>query len=485
MLSPAGEAAKMALKSVTDQLDRTKTQTSSLSDELRMLNGELTDLSIEQQSNSLAIEQIRQRAAARGRELTNTEIKQIERLQKANDSLRVNEMSLDLERAKTQRSLTVLTDKEKELDAESKTLMKTVEQQATGLTSLGDVLDQLASSGATTTQVLEIFGVRGGTAISSLLTQRDAFHALVKENEDAAGATAQFTASIQGQNDALGSAKESFFLFFSAVQEAMLSVGAPFIEMLADIAMHFKDDISDAIKDNLPLFEDLARQIGATLEQIVPLALHAMPAFINALKVIVPLVALMAQGFMVLMMILSPFLQLIAGILQILQGIGSIILGLLTMDMGMAKGGLASIGSGIVDTAVGAVGSALTVASGGMGGLLKGAMGARIGAAAGGSAFAGIGTMFGFADGGVVTGPTNALIGEAGPEAVVPLGAHKSAERQAVMSQSGLSGGGISIGNIVINGDARLTANEVRVMIQTEMPKALQISLLRGHRGIF
>lgn len=489
VLSPTGEAAKNTLKSVAMQLDRTKKQTSSLSDELRMLNGELTDLSIEQQSNTLAIEQIRQRASRLNRDLTATEIKQIERLQKANDSLRMNEMSLDLERAKTQRSLTILTEKEKELDAESKTLMKTVEQQATGLTSLGEVLDQLASSGATTTQVLEIFGVRGGTAISSLLTQRDSFHALVKENENAAGATKQFTESIQGQNDALGSAKENFFLFFSAIQESMLAVGEPFIEMLAKIAMHFKDEIAEGIKENLPLFKDLAIQIGMALEQLVPLAIHAMPAFINAIKVIVPAVALMAQGFMVLMMILSPFLQLLSGILQILQGIASIIIGIFSgFDLGMMKAGLASIGSGILDTVVGGVGSALTAATGGMGGALLGkvglgAVGKILGQATGGSIFSGAKTMFGFADGGVVTGPTNALIGEAGPEAVVPLGAHKSAERQAVMAQAGLMGGGISIGNIVINGDARLTATEVRSMLQTELPKALNKSLLRGSRG--
>ena len=486
VLSPAGEAAKNSLKSVTNQLDRTKKQTSSLSDEIRMLNGELTDLSIEQQSNSLAIEQIRQRAARLNRDLTATEIKQIERLQKANDSLRVNEMSLDLERAKTQRSLTVLTEKEKELDAESKTLMKTVEQQATGLTSLGDVLDQLASSGATTTQVLEIFGVRGGTAISSLLTQRDAFHALVEENENAAGATAKFTESIQGQDGALGSAKESFFLFMSAVQEAMLAVGAPFIEMLAEIALRFKDDIADGIKDNLPLFKDLAIQIGLALEQLVPMAIHAIPAFINGIKVLVPLVTMMAQGFMILMMVLSPFLQLLAGILQILQGIASIVIGIFTADVGTMKAGLASIGQGIIDSVIGGVGSALTVATGGLG---SGLIGKTLMGGIGGSVFAGAQTAFGsltsalFADGGVVTGPTNAIIGEAGPEAVVPLGAHKSAERQAVMSQAGLSGGGISIGNIVINGDARLTATEVRAMLNSELPKALNKSLLRGSRG--
>ena len=157
VLSPAGESAKNSLKNVTGQLDRTKKQTSALSDEIRMLNGQLTDLSIEQQSNTLAIEQIRARAARQNRELTDQEISQIDRLTQANESLRLNEMSLDLERAKSQRSLTILTEKQKELDAESKTLMKTVEQRATKLTSIGDVL-LVGFIKTTTTQVLEMFG---------------------------------------------------------------------------------------------------------------------------------------------------------------------------------------------------------------------------------------------------------------------------------------------------------------------------------------
>lgn len=494
VLSPAGESAKTALKGVTNQLDRTKKQTSSLSDEIRMLNGQLTDLSIEQQSNSLAIEQIRARAARQNRELTNQELSQIDRLTKANDSLRINEMQLDLERAKTQRSLTVLTEKEKELDAESKVLMKTVEQQATGLTSLGDVLDQLASSGATTTQILEIFGVRGGTAIASLMSQRDAFHALVEENENAANATAQFTASIQGQDGALGSAKESFFLFISAIQEAMLPVGELFVGMLTKMSDLFKDQIANAIKDNLPLFKDLAKQIGLALAQVLPMALDALPAFIKALKFVVPLVTILAQAFILLMQILSPVMQLLAGIMQLIQGVASAIYAIITLDLGLLKASFGTVVQGVKDTLVGGVGTAMMAVGGGFGGAIASKLMGKFGLQAaikGGMGGFGLGTIggalgfnaIGFANGGIVTSPTPSLIGEAGPEAVVPLSAGKSRERAEIMSAAGL-GGGISIGNIVINGDARLTAAEVRAMLTSELPKALNRSVSRGARGV-
>ena len=483
VLSPAGESAKHALKGVTSQLDRTKKQTSSLSDEIRMLNGQLTDLSIEQQANSLAIEQIRARAARQNRELTDQEISQINRLTEANDSLRLNEMSLDLERAKSQRSLTILTEKQRELDAESKTLMKTVEQQATGLTSIGDVLDQLAESGATTTQVLEIFGVRGGTAIASLLSQREAFHALVAENENAQGATAAFTASIQGQDGALGSAKESFFLFVSAIQEAMLTIGEPFINMLMEMSAMFKDEIAEAIKENLPLFKDLAIQIGLALKQIIPMALDALPAFINALKFVVPLVTILAQVFIILMQVLSPVLQLLAGIMQLLQGVASAIYAIITLDLGMLKAAGATVVQGIKDVALGALGTAMMSIGGGLFGTI-GKIGGALGFGKVVSGVTGaIGDFFGFANGGIVTAPTPALIGEAGAEAVVPLGDNKAKERAQIMHSAGL-GGGISIGNIVINGDARLTAAEVRAMLTTELPKALNRSVSRGARGV-
>ena len=69
-------------------------------------------------------------------------------------------------------------------------------------------------------------------------------------------------------------------------------------------------------------------------------------------------------------------------------------------------------------------------------------------------------------------------------QAVVPLGDNKAKERAQIMHSAGL-GGGISIGNIVINGDARLTAAEVRAaMLTTELPKALNRSVSRGARGV-
>lgn len=56
-----------------------------------------------------------------------------------------------------------------------------------------------------------------------------------------------------------------------------------------------------------------------------------------------------------------------------------------------------------------------------------------------------------YADGGIVTGPTNALIGEAGPEVVIPL--TQPARAQELMAASGLSGLGTGSVNVYIGND--------------------------------
>jgi hypothetical protein len=69
-----------------------------------------------------------------------------------------------------------------EQEAQYNSLNDVVTSQTMGLTSLSDVVNQLAESGATTAEILEIFSVRGGTAIMALMGQRDGFLELVEAN---------------------------------------------------------------------------------------------------------------------------------------------------------------------------------------------------------------------------------------------------------------------------------------------------------------
>lgn len=496
VLSPAGESAKNSLMKVTRQLDSAKKETTALTDEMRMLNGQMTDLSIEQKRNSLAISQMRARAASENRDLTQQEIDIIERLEKANSSLALSEEELDLQRMITRQHQEKAIRVERELDAESKTLLRTVEQQTTGITSLGDVLDQLSAAGATTTQILEIFGVRGGTAMASLLSQKDAFHELVEENYNAAGATDAFTASLQQGAAAGGSAKESLLIFNSALDDAMKDVGLPFTLMLENMANMMKGPLTDAIKENQPAFDELARTIGEVGAFMGAVLINAIPDMIAALRMIAPIVAMLAFTFRVLLAALAPVFQLFNGIYEIVAGLGQAIYALVKGNWSDIPKALKRAGSGVVDAAIGAatiaVGGAVggvgkAVATGGIKSVGRSALNPMSGLGAGKvTAGAGVGTVqMGineFAEGGFVNGRQQAIVGEAGPEVIIPLGADKSARRNDLMNQAGM--GGINIGDIVINGGSNLTAEQVRDMLIRDLPKALQQSMGRGVRGV-
>ena len=83
------------------------------------------------------------------------------------------------------------------------------------------------------------------------------------------------------------------------------------------------------------------------------------------------------------------------------------------------------------------------------------------------------------ADGGVVTKPTLAVVGEAGPEAVIPL----NSSQGRALTGGGASGTSINFGSITING-ANMTPEDVRSVIKAEMPRVIKSSYANGARGV-
>ena len=499
-LTPEGKAAEMSLFGVTMQLDRAKAASASLTTEMKALNGQMSDLSIEQQANTLAIEQIRARAARSHRELTQQEEQTIERLTKQNEALRLSEMELDLQRSRTQRTLDQVNEEERTLSATSKDLLRTVEQQTTGITSLGDVLDQLSAAGATTTQVLEIFGVRGGTAVAALLTQRDAFHALVNENENAAGATDQYVKSLQNVEAGTASAKEILFLFKSALEDALIEIGGPLVLILTSLSDVMKGPISTALKDNADLFAVLGGEIASAAAIMVPLAVSMIPDIIHIMRALVPVLVVVAVAFKGVIFVLGSVAQLVMGLIRLFVGLLKVILAVVQALLKLAgirqKGGMGMLRSakgdfmqGGKDTLIGGAKTFAAFGTGGVGGMAGGlATGTMMGAGAGAALGAGVASgavgMAQFADGGFVGRPTPALVGEAGPEVVIPLGAGKEGRRDQLAAQAGL--GGITIGDIVINGgsDPQTTAALVRTVVERDLPAAIRRELTRGARGV-
>ena len=87
------------------------------------------------------------------------------------------------------------------------------------------------------------------------------------------------------------------------------------------------------------------------------------------------------------------------------------------------------------------------------------------------------------AEGGIVDGPMNAIIGEAGPEAVIPIEKIDGIMASAI-SKTGGGGGKIVInGGIHIGAGNNLTKREVRVAIEGALPAILQRANTNGSRG--
>ena len=505
VLSPAGQAAENRMRSLTIELDRAGRESMMLKTELQALNDTLTETSINQQKNNLAIAQIRARASRQNRDLTEQELKTITRLEEANSALALQEQELNLERTIQQHQLTRLTNTEKELKTESDDLLRTIEQQTVGITSLGDVLDQLSASGATTTQILEIFGVRGGTAIASLVSQRESFHELVQMNHDAAGATDAYTDSLQRSVADGGSALESLRLFVSKITDALIEIGRPLTIMLTKLTDAFGEDIRNAISDLMPEIQKLGEELMIGIALALPLILDALPDIIMLLRALVPVVMVVALAFRILMALIQPFAQVLVGIFEILKavveaahlfsqgkfrkagaalrdggvsGLKNIAQGGLAIGIGMATGGLSRLGK-----------AGMIYRKGGMQALkttpvsatnVAGRTGFTVGAA--GSSRA----IEEFHTGGIISQPSIVSAGERGPEAIVPLGSSSRdvMNRNKVMMESGLSGSGggnITIQNMNVSTD--ISKFELERMVKTAFTQVINTSSRRGGRG--
>ncbi|MFF5668788.1 hypothetical protein ACFY8S_01405 [Streptomyces hygroscopicus] len=124
--------------------------------------------------------------------------------------------------------------------------------------------------------------------------------------------------------------------------------------------------------------------------------------------------------------IASWFSRLPGQIVSALSGIGSRIAGVFTGAIGAAVGAVNSLIGSIVRAFSGLPGK-ITSAIGDIGGTVLGKIKGGLGK---------VGGLLGFADGGIINSPTVGLIGEAGPEVIIPLTRPQRARQLA--EQSGL-----------------------------------------------
>ena len=503
-LSPAGQQAQTALIGVNKELERTRIDAERSNSALKALNDELSDLSLDQQRNNLAIMQIRRRAESQGRELNKRELDQIARLEGANEELAITMAERSIAQQEMQRENRALNDSVKEQEKEFSDLNEIVSQQTTGITSLSDVFNQLSASGATTAQILEIFGVRGGTAINAALGQVDAFNALVESNENASEAfdglgTTQGMVAVM-----MATTQEQVFRLQSAIAGFMLEVGKQFGPALEEEIIPALIDMTVAMGETIPLFRDiavmLANELPGIIEEFTPLIVEMMDTF----RLMVPIIMLLMKALRLFALFMRPVVEMLSGfshaILSLMEGdVGGFFEGMADGMKGLffVLNPLFRIIRAITEFLGFEIPGITNDDDGAMGSTLKGAaVGATIG-----SIVPGVGTVAGgliggaigfgasfFAEGGIVSGPTAGIVGEAGPEAVIPLdrlgGLVAQGVRQGLDSSKGSGGQVVINGGIHIGSGNNLTVGQVEQMMRQTLPQILRNGMTTGTRSV-
>ena len=388
-----------------------------------------------------------------------------------------------------------------------------MESQTTGVISLVDILDRLNETGATTAEILEIFGVRGGGAVLALQAQTEAFRELATANEEVAMAAANgdsMTKKFVGtlETSTAFALKETQSKF----EELALVVGEPFAELLSqeDGVLDMFNSVADNLAENRQLFEDIAESVETSVLPAIAEALKPenIDKFEEGLRATIPIIIEIGETMQKVAELISPFLDFFLAATDFLGLTGE-------ADEGgggdrerriIGKEGESRFDS-VVDVGKGAAaGAAVGATIGAFGGPVGMAGGALIG---GGVAlgvevaqgitaglrnsdffsntpsFAGLGGVS-LATGGFVNSPTIAEIGEAGPEAVIPLDRF---ERMMGISSGNSTNKteqviNLNFDSITIGAGNAVTASDVREIMERQMPNIIRNSLTRGARGV-
>jgi hypothetical protein len=214
------------------------------------------------------------------------------------------------------------------------------------------------------------------------------------------------------------------------------------------------------VEDGLPMLVDKLIELGDALvawikPRIVP-AIEALAEFLVAILdwlLTTALPAIAEQAARLGLALISWSIELIPNTLEalgkFLKAIGDWIL---TDAIPQVFGWAKSIGGRMVDGIVDGIRAAASK--------VGDALASIPGVSEAGSLVGAIGGILPFANGGIVTGPTLGLVGEAGPEAIIPL------------DQLGRFGGGPTI-NVTVNGavDPVSTAKQIRQILQRDQSR--------------
>ena len=303
----------------------------------------------------------------------------------------------------------------------------------------------------------------------------------------------------------------------SKFEELALVVGEPFAMLLSqeDGVLDMFNAVADNLAENEQLFIDIATAVE---ESVLPALAEALKPenidkFEEGLRAVIPAVVAIGEAMQKVAELITPLLDFMLAATDFLGLTGDE-----TTTGGAMRGNqfgedrlMGSQGESRANSlgdvgkfaAAGAVAGSVVPGVGTLlGGLVGGAVGVTFevgqaffgdpenaqaanatGGLAGGHHSAGGPMGMPMATGGLVTAPTRAIVGEAGPEAVIPLDRF---ERMMGMTSGNSTEQVINLNfdSITIGAGNAVTASDVREIMERQMPNIIRNSLTRGARGV-
>jgi phage-related protein len=281
---------------------------------------------------------------------------------------------------------------------------------------------------------------------------------------------------MQAQEEARANQFAKIFELLNPIVQAFKDLGPLILDLITPLVESLVPVLNDVAHDILPIIKDIFKGIGPLIgmlvkavmpfvTQILNLAKDLLPPIMDAFKILVPIIAKIIKSFQpfidaVMQLIkdllpvvtellagimdaLAPIIELagelakvlfpaIVGILKsimpvlmpifkIFEGIAQMVTGILQGDWSKVGDGLKKIGEGILNLLIGLVEGTINLLITAINSILDFIPGVDANTIPKVTL-----PKVKLAEGGIVDKPTNALIGEAGPEAVIPLNSNKA-----------------------------------------------------------
>lgn len=207
----------------------------------------------------------------------------------------------------------------------------------------------------------------------------------------------------------------NLFTMLVPIVGQILEAIMPIIPMVLDVIMELLPLISELFEGLVPVIIEIVNAlmplITDVLELIMPILKPILDVFVELAKIILPI---LINAIKMIEPILKPILEIVGGVFDM-------VIGIIEGDFGKVTEGLKTIAEGVINMVISFIEGMMNLIIRGLNAALDYVPG--FGPNTIGKVSLG---RVELAEGGIVDQPTNALIGEAGPEAVVPLNSDKS-----------------------------------------------------------